>query len=209
MPTWFRQWQAAWWHLAIIWTHIHWFGPIALGRRQLYEIIITKNIRYLLWNRRFWRSLNNTYPIFLTPCIRRTNHLCDSCDLTDVNPHFIPSRLRMIQNVDLLWRHPNELQELAASNCDVTMTNCSRVVAMDAFLTQWCWEQWFNEFLKDTYVPCVIWNTYPDIWNRKFITAQWSIENTSCFNFFVKLFFYFVTPPPPVFQHGASLVWND
>ena len=68
-------------------------------------IIITTNIRYLLWNGRFWRSLNNTYPIFLTPCIRCTNHLCDSCDLTDVNPHFIPSRLRMIQNVDLLWRH--------------------------------------------------------------------------------------------------------
>ena len=31
------------------------------------------------------------------------------------------------------------LQEPAASNCDVTMTDCSRVVAMDAFLTQWCW----------------------------------------------------------------------
>ena len=30
----------------------------------------------------------------------------------------------------------SSLQEPAASNCDVTMTNCSRVVAMDAFLTQ-------------------------------------------------------------------------
>ena len=68
-------------------------------------IIISQNIRYLLWNRGFCRSLNNTYPIFLTPCIRCTNHLCDSCDLTDVNPHFIPSLLRKIQNVDLLWRH--------------------------------------------------------------------------------------------------------
>ena len=68
-------------------------------------IIITKNIRYLLWNGGFWRSLNNTYPLFLTPCIRCTNHLCDSCDLTDVNPHFIPSLLRMIPNIDLLWRH--------------------------------------------------------------------------------------------------------
>ena len=67
--------------------------------------VITKNIRYLLWNRGFWCSLNNTYPIFLTLCIRCTNHLWDSCDLTDVNPHFIPSLLRMIQNVDLLWRH--------------------------------------------------------------------------------------------------------
>ena len=68
-------------------------------------IIITKNICYLLWNQGLWRSLNNTYPIFLTPCIRCTNHLCDSCDLTDVNPHFIPWLLRMIPNVDLLWRH--------------------------------------------------------------------------------------------------------
>ena len=68
-------------------------------------IMISQNIRYLLWNRGFCRSLNNTYPIFLIPCIRCTNHLCDSCDLTDVNPHFIPSLLRKIKNVDLLWRH--------------------------------------------------------------------------------------------------------
>ena len=47
----------------------------------------------------------------------------------------------------------SSLQEPAASNCDVTMTDCSHVVAMDAFLTQWCWGQWFNEFVKDTYVP--------------------------------------------------------
>ena len=52
----------------------------------------------------------------------------------------------------------SSIQEPAASNCDVTMTDCSRVVVMDAFLAQW---------------------------NRKFITAQWSTENTSCFNFFV------------------------
>ena len=53
-------------------------------------IIISKNIRYLLWNQGFWRSLNNTYPIFLTPCIRCTNHLCDSCDLTDRKSTFYP-----------------------------------------------------------------------------------------------------------------------
>ena len=35
------------------------------------------------------------------------------------------------------------IQEPVASNCDVTMTDCSRVVAMDAFLAQWCWGQWF------------------------------------------------------------------
>ena len=60
----------------------------------------------------------------------------------------------------------SSIQEPAAGNCDVTMTDCSRVVAMDAFLAQW---------------------------NRKFITAQWSTENTSCCNFFVYFFFNFVT----------------
>ena len=70
--------------------------------------------------------------------------------------------------------------------CDVIDTRAGRqqlwrhndrVVAMDAFLAQW---------------------------NRKFITAQWSTENTSWFNFFVYFFFNFVIP---VFQHGASLVF--
>ena len=82
-----------------------WFCPATVEKTIRIYIIITKNICYLLWNKGLWRSSNNTYPIFLTPCIRCTNHLCDSCDLTDVNPHFIPSLLRMIQNVDLLWRH--------------------------------------------------------------------------------------------------------
>ena len=137
-------------------------------------IIITKNIRYLLWNRGFWCSLNNTYLIFLTLCIRCTNHLCDSCDLPGNwrKSTFIPSLLWMIQNVDLLWRHRYK------SNCDITMTDCSRVVAMDAFLAQW---------------------------NRKFITAQWSTQNTSCFNFFVYFFFNFVTWPPP---RGIASIHN-
>ena len=37
----------------------------------------------------------------------------------------------------------SSIQEPVASNCDVTMTDCSGVVAMDAFLAQWCWGQWF------------------------------------------------------------------
>ena len=67
--------------------------------------MISQNIRYLLWNRGAWRLLKNTYTLFLTPCIRCTNHSDDSCGLIDVNPHFIPSLLPMIQNIDLLWRH--------------------------------------------------------------------------------------------------------
>ena len=93
-----HNWKLLWLPRIYLW---YWFLPNC----EYIYIIISKNIRYLLWNRGLWRSLNNTYPIFLTPCIRCTNHLCDSSDLTDVNPHFIPSLLQMIQNVDLLWRH--------------------------------------------------------------------------------------------------------
>ena len=42
----------------------------------------------------------------------------------------------------------SSIQEPAASNCDITMTDCSRVVAMDAFLIQGCWGQWFNVCAK-------------------------------------------------------------
>ena len=35
----------------------------------------------------------------------------------------------------------SSIQEPVASNCDVTMIDCSRVVAMYAFLAQW-WGQW-------------------------------------------------------------------
>ena len=121
-------------------TVLNWvlvFFPCYMG---IY-IIISKNIRYLLWNRGLWRSLNNTYPIFLTPCIRYTNHLCDSCDLTDVNPHFIPSLLLKIQNdIDTragrqqLWRHNDGL--------------FPRVCYGRFLSTIWCWGRWFNEFVR-------------------------------------------------------------
>ena len=88
-----------------VYFFLHFRTPVFQHGASLVYILITKNIRYLLWDRGFWRSLNNTCPIFLTPCIRCTNYLCYSCNLTDVNPHFIPSLLRMMQNIDLLWRH--------------------------------------------------------------------------------------------------------
>ena len=61
------------------------------------------------------------------------------------------------------------------------MTDRSRVVAMDAFLAQW---------------------------SRKFITAQWSTENTSCFNFFVYFFFKFCDPPRVSTRGIASMRLN-
>ena len=105
--------------------------PTTLSRPQWVNgctyiyIIISQNIRYLLWNRGFCRSLNNTYPIFLTPCIRCTNHSCDSCDLTDVNPHFIPSfseKFKILTYCDVI-----DIYGPAATDsyCDVTMAHCS------------------------------------------------------------------------------------
>ena len=72
--------------------HYRYVSSNFLDDRWIY-IIITKNIRCLLWNQGLWRSLDNTYPTFLT------------------SQHFP-----------------------VASNCDVTMTDCSRVVAMDTIL---------------------------------------------------------------------------
>ena len=95
-------------YLKAVANHVDIHADIEMRIWYIYDdiyIIISKNIRYLLWNRGAWRSLNNTHLTFLDPCIRCTNNLCDSCDITDVNPHFIPSLLRKIQNVDLLWRH--------------------------------------------------------------------------------------------------------
>ena len=55
------------------------------------------------------------------------------------------------------------IQEPAASNCDVTMTDCSRVVAMDSFLAQW---------------------------NRKFITAELVVDREHFLNKFLCLSFF-------------------
>ena len=111
------QWRGAlMFSLICVWIN-DWVNSREAGDLRRYRahfdviyIIITKNIRYLLWNRGFWRSLNNTYQIFLTPCIRCTNRLCDSWGLIDVNPHFIPSLLPKIQNGrQQLWRHNDRL----------------------------------------------------------------------------------------------------
>ena len=61
----------------------------------------------------------------------------------------------------------SSIQEPAASNCDVTMTDCSRVVAMDAFLAHWCRGQWFKEYVKGTSVPnfSTLWKK--NLWSRE------------------------------------------
>ena len=73
---------------------------------------------------------NNTYQYFWLS-IRDTDRVCISCGLTDVNCNFIPSPLPTISKwwpIVTSWIH-----QLAASNCVATMTDCSKVVSMDAF----------------------------------------------------------------------------
>ena len=43
--------------------------------------------------------------------------------------------------------------EPSGSNCDITMTDCSRAVSMDAFLSQWRWSQGVKEFTRCKSVP--------------------------------------------------------
>ena len=73
----------------------------------------------------------------------------------------------------------SSIQEPVASNCDVTMTDCSRLVAMDAFLAQW-WGQWSQHSGRP----------------RKFLAL------ISLLSYFL---LYFVTP---VFQHRSQHRWT-
>ena len=104
---------------------------------------------------RYPRFFHNTYQTFLVPYIRSTDHLCDSCRLTDVSPHFTgPQVLVLFQNKQLLTFCDlmHEMHETAASNCDITMTNCP-LVSLDAFLSNWCWNQCLKVFVKYMYMP--------------------------------------------------------
>ena len=115
-------------------------------------VMIAKNIRYLRWNEGAWHSFHNTYQTFLNLCIRCTDDLLsDSCCLTDVNPHFIPSPLW--RKISKCWPIvTSSIHEPVATSCDVTMTDCSHAVSMDTFLSQWRWCQW---------VLRILWNTRP------------------------------------------------
>ena len=103
-----------------------------------------------------WCSLNNTYQTFLASCIWYTDHLCDFCGLTHVNIHFILSLLPMISKCWLIVT--SSIHESDTSNCDITMTDCSCMLCMDAFLSQWRWGQWFKVFVKNTSFPSFVVN---------------------------------------------------
>ena len=86
----------------------HYPTGVNTGGLSLILYMITKNIRYLLWNPGAWRSFLNAQLTFLAPSIRLTDHLCESCGLMDIKPHFVQSPLPVISKwtaIDLLWRH--------------------------------------------------------------------------------------------------------
>ena len=94
----------------------HWPSPLSqwslLSIIQIY-IIISKNIRYLLWNRGARRFFHDTYLTSEVQGIRCTKHLHDSCPLTDVNPHFTANIISKLTADGLLWRHRHMGQPLA------------------------------------------------------------------------------------------------
>ena len=79
---------------------------------KMNDTIYKNNISYYNWKRyplsslkpRFLALIEQHLPNISDP-VYSPNHLCDSCGLIDVNPHFIPSLLPMIQNVGLLCHH--------------------------------------------------------------------------------------------------------
>ena len=88
--------------------------------------MISKNIRYLLWNRGVWRFFHDTYLTIEVQGIRCTNHLHDFCPLTDVNPHFTAPGCRYYFKINTWWSIvTSSTHGPAASYCDVTMAHCS------------------------------------------------------------------------------------
>ena len=109
----------------------HW-APLSLKQENIgiiYQniiyITITKNIRYLLWNRWVWRFFHDTYLTIEVQGIQCTNHLHDSCPLTDVNPQFTAPGCRYFK-INSRWPIvTSSTHGPDATYCDVTMAHCS------------------------------------------------------------------------------------
>ena len=82
---------------SVVWFFVcldQWSSFLLLKLFSYIYIIISKNIRYLLWNRGTRCFFHDTYLIIEVQGIRCTNHLHDSWPLTDVNPHFTAPECR-------------------------------------------------------------------------------------------------------------------
>ena len=120
------------WRGSIFWDCNHWLVSHTTDAFRtksciiIIYIIISKNIRYLLWNRGARRLFHDTYLTIEVQGIRCTNHLHDSCPLTDVNPHFTAPGCRYYLKINSWWPVvTSSTHGLAASYCDVTTIHCS------------------------------------------------------------------------------------
>ena len=97
---------SSWLNSLVIW--LQWSLNKMFKRPQVEEgyaiyIIISKNIRYLLWNRGVWRFFHDTYHTIEVQGIRCTHHLNHFCLLTDVNPHFTSPGCRYYFKINSWW----------------------------------------------------------------------------------------------------------
>ena len=112
-------------HILYTLSYIRYIHKMWASRVVIY-IIIPKNIRHLLWNRGAWRLFLDTYLEIEVQGIRCTNHLYDSCPLTDVNPHFTDPGCRYYFKINSWWHIVmSSTHGPVASFCDVTMAHCS------------------------------------------------------------------------------------
>ena len=123
-------------------------------------IITAKNIRYRRWNRGAWNLFYNTYRTIDDLAIRCTNHLRNSCCLTDVNPHFIPSLLSGTDRISKCKQLLNsyDVVDTWASHHIVTLQLqiVSHVVSMGAFVPQ-CFDHMALGLVEEIvkYFPCL------------------------------------------------------
>ena len=164
-------------------------------------IIVTKNIRYLLWNWGVWRFFHDMYLTIEVRRIRCTYHLHDSCPLTDVNAHFTALGCQYYFKIDSWWLIvTSSTHGPAATYCNVTMAHCSHGylwthdVEVDASWRD-CDNLWSSELFGT--------------WLHHFdMVVEWFITAHNLYTFWVNLFVYFTYHfRTPVFQHGASLVY--
>ena len=125
-----------WVNLFVYFTY-HSRTPVFQHRASLVHVI-TKNIRYLLWNRGAWHFFNDTHLTIEVRGIRCTNHLHDFCPLTDVNPHFTAPGCRYYLKINSWWPIvTSSTLRPAASYCDVTMAHCSHGYLWTHDITAW------------------------------------------------------------------------
>ena len=167
-----------------------------------------KNIPYLLWNLGVWRFLHDTYLIIIeVQGILCTNHLHDSCPLTDINPHFTTPGCWYYFKINSWW--PNVTPSThgpGTSYCDVTMAHCSHGYLWTHYVevgVSWrdcgnlrspeLFGTWLHHF---AYLGSIHYSTMGD---QTIYTWFW-------LNLFVHFTYHFRTP---MFQHGPSLVYTN